>query len=524
MVVAGNVDASDEVAALLGAAGTPYVLADNVVPRIGVLAPESARAAIREMFLRHVIGGKHLSKRADFTGRCVELSGATPDVVLTAVELLARGLDAEHPGAGDVVVVDVGGATTDVHSVVEVDAEEAGLEREVVATLPVSRTVEGDLGMRWSAVPTVEEGLAAGVVAEAERLRAAAAHAPRRPGVPPGSDAGRARRGADRHRGGRRRASPPRRSQPGRVRRARPGPRAQRQGPARGRPARRLGRRAPQQPAGDGRSGARGGDRGRRAGGWQLPRAPRVVVDHDYVLAAAGLLATEHPRAAHALLGAARRHSLGPMSVGSKVSQGLSDGLSKLRRNQQRRSDERFAERFAGQWASMRAERRAEQAAQPVAVEPGESNFAPGRVPYGVDLAAAWAWRFLVIIAAVYVVAQGIALFAVVVLPLVIALLLTALVVPLVDLLGRARVPRGVASLIVVLGTIGVVALLLTFAGAQIVAGRQRPLQPGRQGTRADQGLAEDGAAARQRQPDQRLHQVGAGGRHLVEQRDRQPG
>ena len=54
--------------------------------------------------------------------------GATPDVVLTGVELLARGLDEEHPGAGDVVVVDVGGATTDVHSVVEVDPETGDLD------------------------------------------------------------------------------------------------------------------------------------------------------------------------------------------------------------------------------------------------------------------------------------------------------------------------------------------------------------------------------------------------------------
>ena len=37
-------------------------------------------------------------------------------------------------------------------------------------------------------------------------------------------------------------------------------------------------------------------------GGWQLPRAPRVVVDHDYVLAAAGLLAADHPQEAHALV------------------------------------------------------------------------------------------------------------------------------------------------------------------------------------------------------------------------------
>ncbi len=171
VVVAGNVDARDEVAALLDGSGTPYVLADNVVPQIGVLAPDSARAAIREMFLRHVIGGKHLSRRADFTAM---VRGATPDVVLTAVELLAHGLDAEHPGAGDVVVVDVGGATTDVHSVVETDPEDAGLAREVVATVPVSRTVEADLGMRWSAVPTVEEGLSAGLLEDPDRMRTAA--------------------------------------------------------------------------------------------------------------------------------------------------------------------------------------------------------------------------------------------------------------------------------------------------------------------------------------------------------------
>ena len=129
VVVACNCDARDEVAEVL--AGIPHVLADNVVPRIGVLAPDSARAAIREMFLSHVIGGKHLSSRTDSRGRAFTdlVRGATPDVVLTGVELLARGLDDQHPGAGDVVVVDVGGATTDVHSVVELDPEDSGLAR-----------------------------------------------------------------------------------------------------------------------------------------------------------------------------------------------------------------------------------------------------------------------------------------------------------------------------------------------------------------------------------------------------------
>ncbi len=113
----------------------------NVLPRIGVLDPMPARIAIREVFVRHVIGGKGLSKGPAF-GRLVR--AATPDAVLAGVELLAE-------SAGDVVVVDVGGATTDVYSVLTPDPEEASLRREVVEVLWRERTVEGDLGMRWSA-------------------------------------------------------------------------------------------------------------------------------------------------------------------------------------------------------------------------------------------------------------------------------------------------------------------------------------------------------------------------------------
>ncbi|WP_210406260.1 glutamate mutase L, partial [Micromonospora sp. MH33] len=47
---------------------------------------------------------------------------------------------------------------------------------------------------------------------------------------------------------------------------------------------------------------------GDHAGGWPLPRAARAVVDVDYVLAAGGLLAADHPGAAAALL---RRHLAG---------------------------------------------------------------------------------------------------------------------------------------------------------------------------------------------------------------------
>jgi uncharacterized protein (TIGR01319 family) len=260
-----------------------------------VLAPASARAAIREVFLAHVIGGKHLSARADFT-RMVR--GATPDVVLTGVELLARGLDAEHPGAGDVVVVDVGGATTDVHSVVEVDPEdgsvdETGLAREVVATTPVTRTVEGDLGMRWSALTTV---------AELPGLEQAARRRHDDPGFLPDTDEERdvdeaiARAAVGlalrRHAGRAKVVVGP----DGRV--------VERTGKDLREVALLVGSGGVLR---NGRPGVAGrvlaGSTGEHVeGGWQLPRRARVVVDADYVLAAAGLLAGPHPVAAYRLV------------------------------------------------------------------------------------------------------------------------------------------------------------------------------------------------------------------------------
>jgi uncharacterized protein (TIGR01319 family) len=291
-------------------AGTPYELAANVVPRIGVLVPGPARAAIRDMFVQHVIGGKHLSERTDFTAM---VRGATPDVVLTAVVLFARGLGAQHPGAGDVVVVDVGGATTDVHSVLEPDASDVvrdgGLSREVVATVPVSRTVEGDLGMRASAVPTVQEGVEAGLLEDSARIRAAAEVRRVDLGFLPGTReewhddeliataaVGVALR---RHAGRRQVAYGPQ----GRV--------VERSGKDLRRVEVLVGsggvlrHHAPEGAARVLRT-VTAGPTGEQSGGWQLPVAPRVVVDRDYVLAAAGLLAEDHPLAAYALLGRLR--------------------------------------------------------------------------------------------------------------------------------------------------------------------------------------------------------------------------
>ncbi len=182
MVVAGNVEVRDEAAAILETTGRPTVLADNVLPQIGVIAPESARAAIRDAFLHHVIGGKGLSRDPAFAAM---VEAATPDVVLRGVEVLASVTD------GDVLVVDVGGATTDVYSCLTPAGEDATLRKDVVAPLWHARTVEGDLGLRWNSEHVIEAATAEHLldtVADPVALTAYAAHVHERPGSLPVDD------------------------------------------------------------------------------------------------------------------------------------------------------------------------------------------------------------------------------------------------------------------------------------------------------------------------------------------------
>ncbi len=143
VVLACNVDAQEEAATALVEAGRAVERADNVLPRIGTLEPASARAAIRRAFLAHVIGGKGLSAGPEFAA---SVRAATPDAMLDGVQVLRQVSD--H----DVMVIDVGGATTDVYSAVQPQGEDATLAKDVVGTLWTARTVEGDLGMRHSAV------------------------------------------------------------------------------------------------------------------------------------------------------------------------------------------------------------------------------------------------------------------------------------------------------------------------------------------------------------------------------------
>ncbi|WP_310964926.1 AI-2E family transporter [Nocardioides terrisoli] len=132
-----------------------------------------------------------------------------------------------------------------------------------------------------------------------------------------------------------------------------------------------------------------------------------------------------------------------------------------------RAREEKLRERLAQQWAEARSTR---HQAEP-RIEGGASNFTRAEVPYGVDLAAAWSWRFIVITVALVMILWGLRHAALVVLPLILALFLAALLAPLVRWLERVHVPRKLGSLIVVLISVSAVALLLAFVGQQVSAG-----------------------------------------------------
>ncbi|MGH3450492.1 MAG: AI-2E family transporter, partial [Haloechinothrix sp.] len=95
-------------------------------------------------------------------------------------------------------------------------------------------------------------------------------------------------------------------------------------------------------------------------------------------------------------------------------------------------------------------------------------------VPQGLQLAAAFSWRLLVVVAALAVVVWTIGYFALVSITLAVALLLAALMAPAVNRLARSRVPRGLAVGVVMIGGLALLGGLITFVVTQISAGLPR--------------------------------------------------
>ncbi len=144
VVIAGNRAAARECQEILKECEV-YVC-PNVMPKFGTLQIEPSQKQIREIFLNRIIQAKGLSKAAELLS---DIMMPTPAAVLQAMELLAKGYENE-PGIGDLVAVDVGGATTDVYSIADGMPEHMNTVYKGLPEPYAKRTVEGDIGMRYS--------------------------------------------------------------------------------------------------------------------------------------------------------------------------------------------------------------------------------------------------------------------------------------------------------------------------------------------------------------------------------------
>lgn len=147
VVVAGNKNANDEIEAIFEEQGVYYRIVENVMPRLNILNVEPAREAIREIFMKKIVEAKGMKGAEEFINGILM---PTPAAVLNAAKILADGTDQEE-GLGDLIIVDIGGATTDIHSIAEGEPSRAGVMLTGLQEPYEKRTVEGDLGMRVSA-------------------------------------------------------------------------------------------------------------------------------------------------------------------------------------------------------------------------------------------------------------------------------------------------------------------------------------------------------------------------------------
>lgn len=144
VIYAGNVQNQRAVMDIFKKAGASCTVTENVYPKLDKLNIEPARKIIHKVFEEHIIKAPGMEHIRDMvTGSIMP----TPGAVMEAVQLIYNEI-------GDVVAVDIGGATTDVHSVTG-GSEEIG----ILMTSPepfAKRTVEGDLGLYVNAKNLIE--------------------------------------------------------------------------------------------------------------------------------------------------------------------------------------------------------------------------------------------------------------------------------------------------------------------------------------------------------------------------------
>ena len=145
VIYAGNIENQEEVRLMCEEAGNQVYIVENVYPKIDTLVVEPTRKIIQDAFEEHIIHAPGMSKVRELVkGPIIP----TPGAVMEAAKVLKEEI-------GDLVVFDVGGATTDVHSVTKGSEEVSSI---LISPEPeAKRTVEGDLGVYVNVNHVVEK-------------------------------------------------------------------------------------------------------------------------------------------------------------------------------------------------------------------------------------------------------------------------------------------------------------------------------------------------------------------------------
>lgn len=151
IIIGGNNEVSHKCRKILKDKET-YII-ENVMPFFGELNIEPAQSKIREIFLQKIINAKGITKASELIS---EIIMPTPSAVMSAIKLLADGYENES-GIGELMAIDLGGATTDVYSAGDGTPKESNVIYKGIEEPYIKRTVEGDIGMRYSIGGIIDE-------------------------------------------------------------------------------------------------------------------------------------------------------------------------------------------------------------------------------------------------------------------------------------------------------------------------------------------------------------------------------
>ncbi|HBC30945.1 MAG TPA: DNA mismatch repair protein MutL [Clostridiales bacterium] len=145
IIYAGNIENREEVRLMCEEADNQLYIAENVYPKIDTLVVEPTRKIIQDVFEEHIIHAPGMAKVRELVkGPIIP----TPGAVMEAAKVLKEEI-------GDLIIFDVGGATTDLHSVTGGSSE---INSILISPEPVAkRTVEGDLGVYVNVAHVVEK-------------------------------------------------------------------------------------------------------------------------------------------------------------------------------------------------------------------------------------------------------------------------------------------------------------------------------------------------------------------------------